>query len=472
MKRFKKVFILLGVLVVLCIGVFVVKRVEEHKEQIRTTDEVILSVPADSVRSLSWEYEDTSLSFRKTDAWQWDEDSAFPVDEDKIHDLLSIFEDFGAAFIIEDVEDFSQYGLDDPTCTIRFATDSQDYEVLLGAFSTMDSQRYVSIGDGNVYLVKKDPFNSYKIELKDTILQDKAPSFDKVTEIRFRGSENYTIDRDEESSATYCPNDLYFTTVNGKTVPLDTGNVEQYYANISLTSLKNYVSYNVTGEELDAWGLAEPELTVAIDYTVTDKEENESSESFTLHVGRNQEELAAKAEAEAKDEEYSGTVTAYARVGESQIVYQITDSEYRKLAAAAYNDLRHKEVLTADFDSITQIDADLEEAHYSITSEIPEDSEEDTRIFSYDGEEISLSNIRTQLSALKVAEFTDAAPEEKEEIALTFHLDNENYPQVSVQLFRYDGTYCLAVLDGESIGLVSRASVVDLIEAVNSIVLG
>lgn len=52
------------------------------------------------------------------------------------------------------------------------------------------------------------------------------------------------------------------------------------------------------------------------------------------------------------------------------------------------------------------------------------------------------------------------------------YLENENYPQVKVELYRCDGTNCLAVVDGETLGLVSRSSVVDLIEAVNSIILG
>ena len=38
-------------------------------------------------------------------------------------------------------------------------------------------------------------------------------------------------------------------------------------------------------------------------------------------------------------------------------------------------------------------------------------------------------------------------------------------------MYRYDGTNCIAVVDGEPVSLVSRSLVVDLVEAVNSIVL-
>ena len=54
MKRSKKIYMLLGVLVVACIATFAVIRYEEHKEKIRRSDEIILEIPSDSVKSLSW----------------------------------------------------------------------------------------------------------------------------------------------------------------------------------------------------------------------------------------------------------------------------------------------------------------------------------------------------------------------------------------------------------------------------------
>lgn len=472
MKRFKKIFILLGVLVIACIATIIVTRTEQKKEQIKNADEIILSVTADSVDSLSWEYDDTALSFHKEDAWLWDEDADFPVDGEKTAKLLSDFEEFGAAFIIEDVEDFGQYGLEKPTCTIRFSANGQEYTVLLGAFSTMDSQRYVSIGDGNVYLVKHDPFDNFKLELKDMILHDDTPHFDKITKVTFGGTENYSLSREEGGALSYCANDLYFTQNDAKSLPLDTYRVENYCATISTLNLKNFVSYNVTADELAEWGLDTPEMTVQMDYTVTDGEDSESAESFTLNIGRNQEELAAKEAAEAEDEEYSGTVTAYARVGESQIVYQISESDYNALIAASYNDLRHNEVLTADFDSIKQIDIALEGETYSVSAEKSENDEEDEITYFCNGEEIEITSLRSKMTDLTVSDFVSEQPTEKEEISLIFHLDNDNFPLVRAEFYRYDGTNCLAVLDGETLGLVSRSSVVALIEAINTIVLG
>ena len=54
---------------------------------------------------------------------------------------------------------------------------------------------------------------------------------------------------------------------------------------------------------------------------------------------------------------------------------------------------------------------------------------------------------------------------------MTLHLDSEAYPQTELVFYCYDGDSCLAVVDGSSWALVPREAVVDLIEAVNAIVL-
>jgi hypothetical protein len=216
MKRSKKIYMLLGVLVVACIATFAVIRYEEHKEKIRSSDEIILEIPSDSVKSLSWEYESRTLTFNREEKWIYNEDEEFPVDEEKMDELLKPFEEFGASFIIEDVKDYGQYGLEDPICTINLSTANQSYEILLGNYSEMDAQRYVSIGDGNVYLVKDDPLNYYKAELKDLIDNDDPPKFKDVAEIHFSGAETYRIIYEEDSENSYRDDDVYFAQMRRK----------------------------------------------------------------------------------------------------------------------------------------------------------------------------------------------------------------------------------------------------------------
>lgn len=66
MRRTKRIGILSGILAAACLATFGVIRFEEHKEQIKNSDEVILELSGDSVKSLSWEYESETLAFHKS----------------------------------------------------------------------------------------------------------------------------------------------------------------------------------------------------------------------------------------------------------------------------------------------------------------------------------------------------------------------------------------------------------------------
>lgn len=470
MKRSKRLSVLVSVLVVVCAATFALTKYEKKQEEIQNSEAVILEISADSVESISWEFSDEGLSFHKEeDRWLYDEDEAFPVSDEKIADILSHFEEFGVSFIIENVEDYSQYGLDDPEYTIYLTTADTSYELKLGDFSKMDEQRYVDIGDGNVYLVSEDPTEFMQTELSSMILHDETPDFENIVDIAYAGSEAYTIIYEEESAKSYSDEDIYFTEVDGEMVPLDTDTVSTYLNTIESLSLVNYVSYNVTEEELRSYGLDEPELSVTVNYTYTDEEDNEISDSYVVHIGQNQEELKEAKEAEENEEDIP-EVTKYVRIGDSQIVYTLDDSFYETLKAASYDDLRHKEVFWADSDDMTEIEITLEGEEHVLTSEKDEDNEE-KRVWYYGEEEIDLADFRTALKTIMADSFTSETADQKEEISLKIHLDNENFPIVQIQLYRYDGKSCLVVVDDESVSLVERSSVMELVEAVQEIVL-
>ena len=124
-------------------------------------------------------------------------------------------------------------------------------------------------------------------------------------------------------------------------------------------------------------------------------------------------------------------------------------------------------MLPADFADISQVDITLEGVDYTITAE----GDRDERTYSYEGEELEIDDFQTALESLSAESFTDEQPTQKEELRMTVHLDLEGDPTVQIILYRYDGSSCLAVVDGEPVSLVSRSSVVDLVESINAIVL-
>lgn len=461
--------VLLAVFAVVSITAVLVSRHEEKVEQIKNSGKTILSIPTDTVTALSWTNEDGTFSFTKGDTWTYDGDSAFPVDEGKINDLLAQFEDFAAAFAIDDVEDYAQYGLTEPICTISITAGEETYTVQLGDFSKMDEQRYASIGDGKAYLVSHDPLDEFGAVLRDMILDDTIPAFDTAEKIAFTGTENYTISYDEDGTSI-CADNVYFA--DGQ--PLDTDNVNAWLTALTGLDLTDYVSYNVTNEELQTFGLDEPALTITLDYSSSDEDGTETDAgTLVLHLSQNPEELAAYGEALANEEDDLPDVTCYARVGESQIVYQITQSEFDALTAVSYDTLRHQKLFTADFDTVTSIDVTLEGETYTFTYTPPEneDDEDAEGTWSYNGEEFDVFNFSYALRALSASSFTDEKPTGQEEISLTLHLDNEDFPAFTLTLYRCDGETCIAEVDGEPVAFVSRSQTVDLVEAVRTLTL-
>ena len=462
--------VLLAVFAAVSITAVLVSRHEEKVEQIKNSGEVILEIPTDSVTALSWTNESGKFSFTKDETWVYDDDNAFPVDEEKINDLLEQFTSFAAAFAIDDVEDYAQYGLDEPICTIHITAGEESYTVELGDFSKMDEQRYVSIGDGKVYLVSHDPLDEFDSVLRDMILDDTIPEFDTVKQIAFSGEESYTISYDEDGTSI-CADDVYFT--DGK--PLDTAVITEWLTSLHELDLTNYVSYNITDEELETFGLDEPALAITLDYSSSDEDGNETdSGTLVLHLSQNPEDLAAYEEAIANEEDELPDVTCYARVGESQIVYQITQSEYDTLTDVSYDALRHQKIFTADFDTVTSIDVTLEGENYTFICTPPEDADDtDTEgTWTYQGVEFDIFDFSYALRVLSATSFTDEAPTGQEEISLTLHLDNEDFPTFTLTLYRLDGESCIACVDGEPIAFVSRDKAVDLIEAVRAVTLG
>jgi hypothetical protein len=482
MSRSKKLYVLLGVLVVISLITFIVSRVEQKQEEIKNSDETILAIPADDVTVLSWETEDASFAFHKDGTWIYDEDEAFPVDEEEINDLLSLFEDFGAAFIIENVDDFGQYGLDSPVGTIHLETADETYEISLGGYSTMDSQRYVSIGDGNVYLVKTDPYDSFDIEISALIDNDEIPDLSDATKISYSGTETgdviYNANLDSD-----CADDVYYITVDNEKKALDTDRVSSYLYALRYLDLTDYVTYDASSDDLASYGLSSPELTLVISYT----DEDDVSQTIELSFGRDEDQKNAVAEAEAAAEEadsettesastdayYTATATSsvggYVRVGDSSIVYALSASDYESALAISYNDLRHENVFTADFSEVDKLVVTLDGEEYTFLAS----GDSDSRTYTYLENEIDMTDIESCLTYLYADSFTDEKPSGTQEIALTLYrnADTEDESTSEIALYRYSGTECLAVKDGESFGLVDRSSVTDLMEAVYAIVL-
>ena len=461
MKKNKKLYILLSILAGMCIITLIATNIEKKSEEIKNSGESILEIDIDTVNGLSWNIadEERSLAFHKDDNWIYDEDTNFPVDKEKIEDALSIFESFAADFIIENVENFEQYGLENPQADISIETDDKTYEINIGDYSKMDSERYVSIGDGNVYLMKEDPMDTFDKELKDFIKDDEIPDFEGVASIKFEGEVNSDIVLNEKGTNPYNEEDVYFETYNEKFIPLDTDSIDKYLGKIENLDLNKYVTYNVTDDELDKYGINSPDLLININYNEMDEDENSIAKGFKLTVGSNIEELG-----EDPDEE---DILGYIRINESKIIYEIPGYDYNALIEDAGDELRHKNIIPADTKDISSIDVLMDNNKYHIVND---KKGEDVR-FIYNDKEIENFDFEESLTLLNATSFTEDKPTGEKELSLLVSVDSNASPQITIDIYRYDGESCLVTVDGNSLAYINRDNVIDLKEAVNGFVL-
>lgn len=443
MNRQKKLAVLVGVLVALCAIIAIVSGVQKHIDTISTIDEEIYATSESALTAVSWTKEGTTLSFTQTeDTWHDAEDEDFPVDQDKMSDFLAHFENVHASFIIEDVEDFAQYGLDAPSCTITLTSEEGDTVIQLGDYSTMDEKRYLTLGDGTVYLIDDD-LAEYAVTDRDELMrQDNVPEYETLDTIVATGESAFTVEYHPDEELTYTEDYDYYLNDGGSYKALSTDKVEDLIQTLADLDRTNYVTYTATADTLADYGLDAPAQTFTVTYTTEEDEEG----TFTLAFGQ-------------KDDAY------YMRMDDSPIVYEVDADTYTEnIADAGYDTLRPDEILSLNWDDVQSIDFTIGEDSYT--------AEKDGDTWTINGEEVEFEDVTDAIDGLKVNEFNTESPAKKQEAAFTVHLDNDSFPTLTVTLYQYDGENCLAQLDGTTLGFVSRSLVVDLTEAVNAITLG
>ena len=177
MKRTKTLITLGIVLVAFIVAIIVVKSVERHVDKLTMKYEVVFTSSPDAVTGLSWKTAEGELAFIKDGGtWYSTDDKSFPVDQDKITDLLAKYEEIHASFIIDDIDDFGQYGLADPKCTVTLTSGDSVSSVTMGNYSSMDSKRYISVGDGRAFLIDDDLYSYITVNCDDLMSHDSIPA--------------------------------------------------------------------------------------------------------------------------------------------------------------------------------------------------------------------------------------------------------------------------------------------------------
>ena len=312
-----------GVLVVLSgayVGVkaYVAKQEAADTESAEEENPEIISIASADVKSIKFVIDKKEVTFEKDgDSWVKSDETGFPVDQDKIDTLVSSLNSIKAERTLENVEDASEYELDQPDNTITVTTEDGETTVIqLGMENDSTSQEYIDLNkdSSTVYVVSNSTFSSFEGTLYDFAKSGVFPTVDSstVSKISVEGKDSsYVVEKDENS--------FWNITGDGETEKADSAKATSLASTLSSVAYASYVNYNCAEDELSQYGLDKPYAEITVDYQ--EKVEKESSDD------ENEAENGDEEVSEASGDENQADENADSETDGSESLDEDADSE-------------------------------------------------------------------------------------------------------------------------------------------------
>ena len=272
-----------GVLVVLSgayVGVkaYVAKQEAADTESAEEENPEIISIASADVKSIKFVIDKKEVTFEKDgDSWVKSDETGFPVDQDKIDTLVSSLNSIKAERTLENVEDASEYELDQPDNTITVTTEDGETTVIqLGMENDSTSQEYIDLNkdSSTVYVVSNSTFSSFEGTLYDFAKSGVFPTVDSstVSKISVEGKDSsYVVEKDE--------NNFWNITGDGETEKADSAKATSLASTLSSVAYASYVNYNCAEDELSQYGLDKPYAEITVDYQEEVEKESTDDEN-------------------------------------------------------------------------------------------------------------------------------------------------------------------------------------------------
>ena len=312
-----------GVLVVLSgayVGVkaYVAKQEAADTESAEEENPEIISIASADVKSIKFVIDKKEVTFEKEgDSWVKSDETDFPVDQDKIDTLVSSMNSIKAERTLENVEDASEYELDQPENTITVTTEDGETTVIqLGMENDSTSQEYIDLNEDSstVYVVSNSTFSSFEGTLYDFAKSGVFPTVDSstVSKISVDGKDSsYVVEKDE--------NNFWNITGDGETEKADSAKATSLASALSSMAYSSYVNYNCAEDEFSQYGLDKPYAEIIVDYQKEVEKESTDDE--------NEAENGDEEVSEASENENQGDETADSETDGSESLDEDVDSE-------------------------------------------------------------------------------------------------------------------------------------------------
>lgn len=446
--------VVLGVLCAAYEGVnFYVTSQEEKETEENDTSVDLVSLEADDITAVSFTADQNKVEFdKKDDSWTEKSDANFPVNQDTVDSAVKGVASLTADQEISDVEDMSQYDLDNPQNTITLTTADGDTSLQIGMESS-NNQYYVKKEDDdkNVYLVSSSSIEPFMGTLYDFAESGTFPSVTSatITDVKVDKENSYELTQDADN--------LFWNVSDGKTTEkADTTKAGTVTSAIGSLAYDKFVDYNCTDDS--KYGFDDPYAVITVKYTEEEQETQTVEKTLTIYVGD-----------ETGDDRY-------VKVDDSKEVYTITKDSLTDILDSTMSDfysMTLSYVSANDLDSLEVQSADGDHTINVVTETVKaEDEDTTTTTYKLDGEDLDESTFTTFYNKLINMTAQERLTEEytpEGDPAYTFIFKDTDGKETTVKYYEYDTNFYAAVVE-DKVYLVNKMNVKDLDEAYQKMV--
>ena len=522
-KKSVKLVIAVGVLVILSgayVGVKTYVAMQDAKEEESNEEETqeVVSIASEDIQSIKFILDKKETTFEKEgDSWVKSDENAFPVDQDKLDTLAGTFSSVTAQRTLKDVEDPSEYELDNPQNTITVTTtDGEATVIQVGMENDSTSQEYIDLNDDSstVYVVSNSVFQSFEGTLYDFAKSGTFPTVDSstVSKIAVDGNDSsYVVEKDE--------NNFWNITSDGETEKADSAKATSLASSLSGLAYASYVNYNCSKSELAQYGLDKPYAEITVDYQEEAPDEENAEDVKTADSAATADDAAADdtiANEAASNETDMDSVNAgtdseedseteseqamidkqlviqvgdqapdgnrYVRINDSNEIYTISEDSLDAFLDKTNADFWDLTVSYLSVNNLEKLSIDYSGTQYDInvSRETSEDEDEEnnssttTTTLSYEmnGKELDSTSFTTFYNKL-----INMAAQKR----LTDEFKTNNDPEMTaeftdvdgntmlVSYYSYDTNYYAAVKDDGKVYLVNKMTVKEMLTSFETI---
>ena len=480
--------VVLGVLCAAYEGVnFYVTSQEEKETEENDTSVDLVSLEADDITAVSFTADQNEVEFdKKDDSWTEKSDANFPVNQDTVDSAVKGVASLTADQEISDVEDMSQYDLDNPQNTITLTTADGDTSLQIGMESS-NNQYYVKKEDDdkNVYLVSSSSIEPFMGTLYDFAESGTFPSVTSatITDVKVDKENSYELTQDADN--------LFWNVSDGKTTEkADTTKAGTVTSAVGSLAYDKFVDYNCTDDS--KYGFDDPYAVITVKYTEDEQETQTVEKTLTIYVGDDRyvkvddsKEVYTITKDSLTDildstmsDFYSMTVSYVSANNLDSLEVQSADGDHT-INVVTETVKAEDEDTTDDTDSDTTDESSTETSDESSTDtdssdESSSDDEEETTTTTYklDGEDLDESTFTIFYNKLINMTAQERLTEEytpEGDPAYTFIFKDTDGKETTVKYYEYDTNFYAAVVE-DKVYLVNKMNVKDLDEAYQKVV--